>query len=149
MSHDDRNVYVTSVLSNSLTTFARNSATGQLTQQPGTSGCLVYVLAVGCSLGRALQAPEGLALPVDGEGVYTTAFSSGAIDVYNRNLESGSVMQKPGGAGCLVTGAAADCTPARGLAGVSSAAVSPDGRYLYAAAFASSAVTVFKRTTER
>ncbi len=149
VSHDDRNVYVTSVLSNSLTTFSRNSATGQLTQQPGTSGCVVYVLAVGCSLGRALQAPEGLAVPADGESVYTTAFSSGAIDVYNRNVESGSVMQKPRSAGCLTTNPAPDCAPARGLAGVSSAAVSPDGRNLYAAAFASGAVTVFKRTTER
>jgi len=149
VSHDDRSVYVTSVLSNSLTTFTRNSSTGQLTQQPGTSGCLVYVLAVGCSLGRALQAPEGLALSADGESVYTMAFSSGAIDVYDRNLESGSVMQKPRSAGCLTSNAAPDCTPDRGLAGVSSAAVSPDGRYLYAAAFGSSAVTVFKRTTER
>ncbi len=149
VSHDDRNVYVTSVLSNSLTTFARSSSTGQLTQQPGTSGCLVYVLAVGCSLGRALQAPEGLALPADGESVYTTAFSSGAIDVYNRNLETGSVMQKPRSAGCLTTNAVPDCAPARGLAGVSSAAVSPDGRYVYGAAFGSSAVSVFKRTTER
>ncbi len=50
-----------------------------------------------------------------------------------------------GRAGCMTTSQAPDCTRARALKEVSSLAVSPDGRYLYAAAFKSDAVTVFKR----
>ena len=149
VSSDGRNVYATSVLSNSLSTFARNTSSGQLTQLPGTTGCLVNLLAVGCSLGRGLQAPEGLALSADGASVYTTAFTSGGIDVLPRSTQSGSVMQIAGSAGCLSTTPAPDCTGARGLIGVSSAVVSPDGQNLYAAAFGSNAVTAFKRITSR
>jgi sugar lactone lactonase YvrE len=69
VSPDDDNVYVTSLLSNSLTTFDRAPSTGQVTQQTGTSACVVYVLAIGCSLGRAFSAPEGLAVSSDGASV--------------------------------------------------------------------------------
>ena len=94
VSSDDDNVYVTSLLSNSLTTFDRTPSTGQLTQQTGTSACVIYVLAVGCSLGRAFSAPEGLAVSSDGASVYTAAFKSGAVDVFNRTADTGSVIQK-------------------------------------------------------
>ena len=80
VSPDDANVYVTSLLSNSVTGFARTSASGQLTQLSGTSACAIYVLAVGCSLGRALSAPEGIAASPDGDTVYAAAFESNAID---------------------------------------------------------------------
>ena len=85
VSPDDGDVYVTSLLSNSVTSFTRTPTTGQLAQQTGTSACVIYVLAVGCSLGRALSAPEGLAVSPDGASVYAAAFGSGAIDVFNRN----------------------------------------------------------------
>jgi DNA-binding beta-propeller fold protein YncE len=146
VSPDDEDVYVTSFLSNSVTAFTRTASTGQLSQQTGTSACAIYVLAVGCSLARAFSAPEGLVVSPDGASLYTTAFESGALDVFNRG-ESGALIQKPRSAGCMTTSATAECTPARGLLGASSAAVSPDGRYVYSAAFASNAVTVFKRIT--
>jgi DNA-binding beta-propeller fold protein YncE len=146
VSPDDDDVYVTSFLSNSVTAFTRTATTGQLSQQTGTSACAIYVLAVGCSLARAFSAPEGLAVSPDGASVYTTAFESAALDVFNRG-ESGALIQKPRSAGCMTTSAAAECTPARGLLGASSAAVSPDGRFVYSAAFASNAVAVFKRVT--
>ena len=128
VSPDDDDVYVTSFLSNSVTAFTRTATTGQLAQQTGTSACAIYVLAVGCSLARAFSAPEGLVVSPDGASVYTTAFASGALDVFNRG-ESGALIQKPRSAGCMTTSATAECTPARGLLGASSAAVSPDGRY--------------------
>ncbi len=56
-----RDLYVTSLLSDSVTAFSR-SAAGILTQKPGTNACLVYLRSVGCSFGRAMSAPEGLAL---------------------------------------------------------------------------------------
>jgi DNA-binding beta-propeller fold protein YncE len=148
VSPDGADVYVTSVLSNSVTSFARAPSTGQLTQLSGTSACVLYVLAVGCSLGQALDAPEGLAVSPDGASVYATSFASGAIDVLDRNGESGALTQKPRRAGCLAAGLPQSCALGRGLLGASSIAVSPDGRYVYSAAFASSAVGVFKRVTK-
>lgn len=147
VSSDDDNVYVTSLLSNSLTTFNRAPSTGQLTQQTGTSACVIYVLAVGCSLGRAFSAPEGLAVSSDGASVYAAAFKSGAVDVFNRNADSGALIQKPRRRGCLTKPGTPDCARARALRGVSSVGVSPDGKYLYSGSFASDAVGVFKRVT--
>jgi fibronectin-binding autotransporter adhesin len=147
VSPDDSDVYVTSVLSNSVTSFTRAPMTGQLVQQTGTSACVIYVLAVGCSLGQALNAPEGLAISPDSANVYTTAFASGAIDVLDRSTESGALTQKSRRPGCLAMGVPQSCLLGRGLRGASSIAVSPDGRYVYAAAFASNAVSVFKRAT--
>jgi DNA-binding beta-propeller fold protein YncE len=148
VSPDGADVYVTSVLSNSVTAFARTPSTGQLAQLSGTSACVLYVLAVGCSLGQALDAPEGLAVSPDGASVYATAFASGAIDVLDRSAESGALTQKPRRAGCLIAGLPQSCARGRGLLGASSIAVSPDGSYVYSAAFASSSVDVFKRVTK-
>lgn len=145
VSPNDGNVYVTSLVSNSLTTFMRSPMTGQLTQATGTSACVIFVFAVGCSLGQALSAPEGLAVSPDGASVYATAFSSGAVDVFNRNADGGAVIQKPRRPGCLDLGGAPTCALGRALLGVSSIAVSPDGKYVYAGAFASNSITVFKR----
>jgi DNA-binding beta-propeller fold protein YncE len=146
VSVDDGDVYVTSLLSNSLTSFTRTPASGDLAQKTGTSACAIYVLAVGCSLGRALEAPEGLTASPDGANVYAAAFESNAIAVFNRDPDSGALIQMSGRAGCVTTSDAPDCRRARALKEVSSLAVSPDGKYLYAAAFASDAVTVFKRS---
>ncbi len=148
VSPDNRDVYVTSVLSNSVTSFTRTPSTGQLAQQAGTSACMIYVLAVGCSLGQALNAPEGLAISPDDTNVYVTAFASGAIDVLDRGAESGALMQKPRRPGCLAAGIPQSCLLGRGLLGASSIAVSPDGRYVYSAAFASNSVGVFERVTK-
>jgi DNA-binding beta-propeller fold protein YncE len=145
-SPDNGDVYVTSLLSNTVTSFTRMS-TGQLVQLTGTSACVINVLAVGCSLGRELSAPEGLAISPDSASVYVTAFTSGALDVFNRNADSGALIQKPRAPGCLVGSATPDCTPGRALLGASSVAVTPDGKNVYSAAFASNAVGIFKRVT--
>jgi DNA-binding beta-propeller fold protein YncE len=147
VSPDDANVYVTSLISNSVTGFARTLGTGELTQLSGTSACAIYVLAVGCSLGRSLSAPEGIAASPDGASVYAAAFESNAIDVFNRNTQSGGLIQKSNRRGCVTTSKTPDCARARVLKEVSSVAVSANGRYLYSAAFASNAVGVFKRVT--
>jgi DNA-binding beta-propeller fold protein YncE len=139
-----RDLYATSLFSNSVTSFSRSVA-GVLTQKSGTAACLIYLRAAGCSFGRAMVAPEGLAVSADGASVYVAAFETGAIDVLDRERESGVVVQKPGKAGCLASIKVPDCTRARALAGVSSIAVSPDGRNVYSTAFGSDAVDVFRR----
>jgi DNA-binding beta-propeller fold protein YncE len=139
-----RDVYVTSLLSNSVTSFSR-SAAGILTQKPGTYACLVYLRAVGCSFGRAMIAPEGLAVSPDGSSMYVASFVTGAIDVLDRERESGILAQKPGPAGCLAPRSLPGCSRGRALKGVSSIAVSPDGRNVYSTSFGSNAVDVFRR----
>ncbi len=145
VSPDDTGVYVTSLLSNSVTSFTRSTTTGQVTQKSGTSGCVIFVLAVGCSLGREMSAPEGLTVAPDGADVYVAAYVSSAIDALQRDTQSGELMQKSRRPGCVTGGATPGCTPGRALGRVSSVVVSPDGRNLYSAAFASNAVGIFKR----
>jgi DNA-binding beta-propeller fold protein YncE len=143
VSPDGDNVYATSLFSNSVTSFNR-SGSGNLAQREGTGGCLIFLRAAGCSFGRALKAPEGLALSPDGKNVYVASFTTGAIDVLNRG-KAGSVAQKPGAAGCLAPPSVSGCTRARALKGVSSIAVSPDGRNVYSTSFESNAVDIFRR----
>jgi DNA-binding beta-propeller fold protein YncE len=139
------NVYATSLLSDSVTSFGRAGSGAGLAQLPGTSGCLVYLRAVGCSFGRALVAPEGLAVSPDGANVYAAAFGSGAIAVLDRSRRSGALAQVPGRAGCLAPHALPGCSPGHALRGAGSIALSPDGRNVYATAFGSNAVDVFRR----
>lgn len=143
ISPNDESVYVTSLFSNSVTSFTRVTGTTPVTQKPGTAGCLIFLRAAGCSFGRALKAPEGIAVSPDGAGVYAAAYSSNAIAILDRK-RSGAVAQKPGSAGCLARNIPG-CTRGRALQGVSSLAVSPDGRYVYSTAAESDAVGVFRR----
>jgi DNA-binding beta-propeller fold protein YncE len=147
ISPDDDSVYLTSLVSNTLTTFDRAS-NGQLTQKTGTSACVIYVLAVGCSLGRAMNGPEGVAVSPDGANVYAVAIGSFALDTFDRD-STGAIMQKTRRPGCLTSKPAPDCLPGRSLGGASSVVVSPDGKHVYAAASKSNAVTVFKRVTRQ
>ena len=149
ISSDDKSVYVVSVLTDSVANFARTTSTGQLAQPTGTPGCAIYVLAVACTLGRTLQAPEGVAASPDGASVYTASFQSGAIDVFDRTASTSGLLEKPRRPGCIVSHPKPDCTRGRALLGLSSVVVSSDGRNLYATAFASNAVDVFKRQTTR
>ncbi len=114
VSPDGDGVYVTSLFSNSVTSFARNGSSGALTQLEGAGGCLIYLRSAGCSFGRALFAPEGLALSPNGKNVYVAAFKTGAIAVLNRG-KAGAVAQKPGTAGCVAAPSLSDCTAARAL----------------------------------
>jgi DNA-binding beta-propeller fold protein YncE len=139
------NVYITSFLSNSVTAFDRNAASGALVQKEATNACLVFLRSAGCSFGRAMLAPEGIAVAPDGRNVYVASIESGAIDVLARNGK-GAVRQLPGAAGCLAAKKVPGCTPARATGGVSSVVVSPDGRNVYATAFESNAVDVFRRS---
>lgn len=138
-------VYVTSLLSNSVTTFSPSTTSAGLRQKEGPAGCMVWLRAVGCSFGRAMKAPEGLAVSPDGFNVYVASFATGAIDVLLRNRETGNIAQKPNAAGCLAAKSVPGCTPARALKGVSSIALSPDGRFVYSTSFGSNAVDIFRR----
>lgn len=146
-SPDDKDVYVTSLISSSLTSFIRTSNAGALSQIPGAGGCVAWLRQYPCTPGRALRAPEGLAVSPDGGNVYVTAFSSGAVAVMNRFRSTGTVVQKPGRDGCVTVQSIANCNAGRALAGASSIVVSSDGRFAYVTANKSNAIAVFRRVT--
>lgn len=149
VSPDDGNVYVTSLISSSVTSFTHSVPPGGLTQFSGRSGCVEWLGAAGCSPGRGLRAPEGVAVSPDGTNVYAAAYSSGAIAVLNRSGYTGAVIQKSGPKGCVAMQSIANCTPGRALGGLSSIALSPDGRFLYSTAAKNNAVDIFRRISKR
>jgi Lactonase, 7-bladed beta-propeller len=55
VSPDGKNVYVTSRVSDAVAVFARNTATGALSQLSGTSGCVSEGGLGGCAVGRGLD----------------------------------------------------------------------------------------------
>jgi DNA-binding beta-propeller fold protein YncE len=150
------NVYATSLTSSSVTMF-RPTEGGGLAQPErpkgenvpeglgNPNGCLVYLRAPGCSFGRAMSVPEGLALSPDGANLYVAAFLTGAMDVLDRNFETGAVNQKPGERGCLASSKVGGCAPGRALGLTGSVVVSPDGRNVYSTSQESSAVDIFRR----
>jgi DNA-binding beta-propeller fold protein YncE len=104
----------------------------------------VFLRSPSCAFGLALKAPEGLAVSDDGTSLYVAAYSSGAIDVFDRNRK-GIVAQKPGERGCVAPAKVHGCTLGRALSGVSSVVVSPDGKNVYSTAENSNAVDIFRR----
>jgi DNA-binding beta-propeller fold protein YncE len=143
VSANEKDVYVTSLFSQSVTSFTRTRHTGLLAQKPGTAGCTVFMRATGCSFGRAVDSPEGIAVSPDGASVYAASYAPGTIAVFNRNRRSGAIAQKPLQRGCL--GALPECAPARGLSGLGSLVLDASGTYLYAAASKSNAIAIFRR----
>jgi len=162
-------VYGTALFSNSLTTFAPTSGGAGLAQPPGPerevekengkgkekvpaeegtpspNGCTVFLRSPGCALGLAMKAPEGLDISPDGKNVYVATFETGAVDVFDRDVESGVVAQKPGARGCVAPAKVHGCTLGRALGAAGSIVVSPDGRNVYSTSQKSSAVDVFRR----
>ncbi|HEY1853469.1 MAG TPA: YncE family protein [Solirubrobacterales bacterium] len=137
-------VYVTSLLSNSATTFVE-TAPATIAQREKAAGCVIFLRSAACAFGRAMQAPEGIAVSPDGSSAYVTAFQTGAIDVLQLNRKTGGLEQKPGRLGCVAPKSVPGCTLGRALGGAGSAVVSPDGRNVYSTAFTSNAVDVFRR----
>jgi DNA-binding beta-propeller fold protein YncE len=147
VSANEKDVYATSLFSQSIASFTRTRPTGLLTQKPGAAGCLIFMRAAGCSFGRAVDSPEGIAVSPDGASVYAASYAPGTITVFNRNRGSGAIAQKPLQRGCL--GALPECASARGLSGLGSLVLDANGTYLYAAAEKSNAIAIFRRVTRQ
>ena len=147
VSPEDNNVYVTSLLSDSVTAFTRNTTNGSLLQMNGRKSCSIWLGGSGCATGRATREPEGLAISHDGASMYVAGYGSGSIAVFNRNRSLGTIFQKSGVDGCITSGSVANCARGRNLQGMSSIVISPDGRYVYGTAAKSNAIDIFRRVT--
>ncbi len=137
LSRDGRNVYLS--LDGLVATFGRDPATGELTAPAvDATGCIrepIFLAVRGrhCATGNALRKLSSVVESPDGRFLYATSLEGG-IAVLRRAPRDGTVTQANGRGGCVATAPAwpRECTPARGLRNAMAAAISPDGRTLYA-----------------
>jgi DNA-binding beta-propeller fold protein YncE len=158
VSPDGKNVYVASFGQDAVSVFARDRATGALTQLPGAAGCVSddgTSTRATCLDGRGLRGAFSVTISPDGKNVYVAsgfdirsqaqAFATSGVAVFAR-LPNGRLRQLAGKAGCVSeTGSGGQCANGVALEGAEAVAVSRDGRNVYVAATASDALTVFSR----
>jgi DNA-binding beta-propeller fold protein YncE len=147
VSPDGRNAYVTSF--DGVAVFARDRATGALTQLPGEAGCIRgETNTLGdetCARARGDLFGEGaVAVSPDGRNVYSVR--SGGVSVFSRDPGTGALAQLAGESGCIERGNLT-CAGGRGLEAVGHVVVSGDGLNVYFASYNSGAVAVFRRDT--
>jgi 6-phosphogluconolactonase (cycloisomerase 2 family) len=143
VSPDGRFVYVAGFTADSLLVFARDAATGRLTQLAGTLGCLRPNRPV-CAPVTGLDGPSAIAISADGTSLYV-ASGAGTLTSFQRDVATGMLTQLPAGTGCLSDGPITDCTAIGGLARASALAITPDGRTVIAAGTDDDAVLSFRR----
>jgi DNA-binding beta-propeller fold protein YncE len=147
ISPDGGNVYVSSD-TGAVAVFARDGATGALSQLPDAQGCLSRDPAqpgsAGCFPARGFgigpsTGPVAVTVSPDGRSVYTAAWIFGdsanrsAVAILVRDPGTGALSQGPGTAACLSYPSAGEtgCAPARAIPGPSEVTLSPDSRNLY------------------
>lgn len=151
VSPDGRSVYAASygvapnVSGNpgSIAVFARDAATGRITQPEGTAGC-VGDLDDGCGEARGIEGTSDVAVSSDGRYVYATAHASGSLAVFARSA-SGSLSQLAGSGGCVAAAASEGCAVGPGLLGAADLAFAGGGANVYVASSRSNAVAAFAR----
>ena len=149
LSPDGKNLYVASVGSSALTTFSRNTTTGALTQLSGTAGCIAETGdGSTCADGKGLNEVVFVTVSPDGNNVYAAAETSHALTIFSRDTTTGALTQLSGLAGCISEdGTSGTCTDGVALTGAISVTASPDGAFVYAAAYISDAISSFSRST--
>ena len=83
LSSDGRYAYVTAL--GSLVVLRRDTGTGELSQLPGTAGCIAGRPPIAdCARSRRLSDPSSIALSRDGRHAYVTWSETDAVGVYRR-----------------------------------------------------------------
>ncbi len=140
VSPDGANLYVTSYLaagSGRIATYQRNPLNGTLTfQQRWREGQIVNNCVPLCLLLDGLEGAFDVIVSPDGRHVYTAALNDSAVARFVRNGDGtlawgGRLMEGVGGVD--------------GLDGVRGLSISPDGSYIYAAAYTDRALAVLAR----
>ncbi len=152
ISPDGRSVYANS-RSDLVTIFDRDITNGELTQKPGTAGCVSEDGSSDdgpftCQDGRALQSGsvKSPVVSADNHHVYVPASASNAVAIFDR-APTGELTQKAGTAGCISEdGTGGECLQGRGLMNALDTAVSADGKSVYAGG--ANAVAVLDRSPD-
>lgn len=139
LSADGRFAYVPAAGSNGLAWFAREEASGRLTQL----GCFKEVPRKdNCAQAPALMGAVDAALSPDGAHLYVASNVADAVSIFSRDAETGALTP----AGCVSnTGSDGACADATALRGASSVVVSADGADVYVTAAEVGAVTWYAR----
>ncbi len=129
VSPDGLHVYVTSYVDDTLTVYARDTGSGELT----------YIMS---TTNADMIGPAMLEVSPDGTQVYVTAIDSDSFLIYRRDASTGIItlqdVYTEGDGGGSVTG----------LNYPYGIVVSPDGRFIYVASFFSNAIVTFYRDTD-
>jgi DNA-binding beta-propeller fold protein YncE len=141
ISGDGRHLYVAgstpwgSAVSASIAVFARDQASGALSQAAGAVGCLGDPIE-GCGAIGSPGQPEAIAMSPDGRQLYISWKSFGpddrGVSWYERDPISGGLSSPPGVA-CLSSRGTQGCERASTVLHLESLLASRDGRALYAA----------------
>ena len=144
VSPDGRNVYVASALSDAVSAYGRDPATGALTQL----GCVSHNGTNGfdgtggeCVDGKALDGAAAVVVSPDGAHVYVASAISNAIAEFSRDPSTGELTQ----VGCIEEFGEQACYDGRALLGANALAITPNGRNVYVASPGSDAVAVLSR----
>lgn len=141
VSPDGRFVYVAAADSDSVLTFARDPATGKLTQ----TGCALQDAPKpgSCTRAYGIGGPVALAFAPDGRTLFVAGYSSEAVAVFARNPGTGVLSER----GCVSDPYEEDekdgCVHLTPLVSPTGLAVSPDGLRIYVTG--ESGLTVFNR----
>lgn len=153
VSPDGNNVYLASAEYASISVFDRDPTTGALTQKTGTAGCIQQSTNVNrrpndCDqTGRGMDALQTIVISPDGKNAYGATWSN-SIVTFDRNVATGALTQKSGGAGCFKgntdEGCSALTTPVS-LFQTQNLIVSADGKHVYATSYTRGRIWLFSR----
>lgn len=137
VSPDGRNAYTGG--NGAIQIFARDPATGALSQLEGTAGCiqgdLDEAVENGCAfdetIGRSIYRAQRLAIPPDGKHLYVQA--PDRIVGFARDPRTGALTRVPGASGCAGPASACAAGPLGSFVGLLGLTISPDGLHLYVA----------------
>jgi DNA-binding beta-propeller fold protein YncE len=127
----------------SIAVFGRQPKRGALTQLPGKAGCVTERVRRHCARTRKLPLVESIAVSGDGRSLYVASRSG--VAAFARNRSTGALAKLSGRAGCVTPFGRRPCSRGTGVSDSLTVAVSRDGRNVYVASRAPSAVAVFTR----
>jgi DNA-binding beta-propeller fold protein YncE len=144
VSPNGRRVYVAGRRFPSAVAIFARATNGSLSQAAGPAGCVSHAGGSDCAVARALASPEEVAVTPDSRHVLVAAMHSNAVAV----LRAGptGLTQAEGADGCIARGGGPEgCGVGKALSGPVDLAISPDGRFVYAASAVADAVAILRR----
>jgi 6-phosphogluconolactonase (cycloisomerase 2 family) len=144
LSPDGLSLYVAAATPAAVTSFSVAPGNGLLQQLNLGAGCLASTAQDGCGTGRALEGASSIVVSPDNLHVYVASATAGSVTSFARQ-PNGSLVQLAGVAGCISTGTGTGCSSATSLGGADAVAISPDGRFVYAAGGTADSLLTFSR----